>query len=235
LKIQFELRNIDSIVPWGENGSRRLHWFGLSDGCFCIDTPAGRLLEHSGPEDPDLGRPWCEYQVVRLFEDLVTAWPVVSEPIPSDVIKRHTVWNACKGRVIDDEIAEEVGFWWSERRVDFSYLQPAPELTLWRVGLDVHVKWAATAPWSPATADLTLPYNSVREAIAAFFDDFLAQMAVRVAEIEHHGWRREDCEVDVPGLVREQQQRMDEAKSALAMSRPTDWNLVRRRLDQIGA
>jgi hypothetical protein len=68
-----------------------------------------------------------------------------------------------------------------------------------------------------------------------FFEDFLMQMAERVAEIERNGWRREDCELDVPGLVREQRERVQEAMVALSVSRSTDWNLVRKKLDQVGA
>jgi hypothetical protein len=108
-------------------------------------------------------------------------------------------------------------------------------LVLWRLDSDLHIKWQATAPWSLPTIDLVLPFESAHQAIATFFDNFLAQLARRVAEIECDGWHREDCELDVPGLVREQQERMQEAESALSTPRRTDWDLVRQRLDQVGA
>jgi len=53
--ICFRLRRLREIEPWGKPGGESLNWFGLTDGCYCIDTPAGKLLEHIGPVDPGLG------------------------------------------------------------------------------------------------------------------------------------------------------------------------------------
>lgn len=36
-KINFELKNTDDIVPWGENRNH-LHWFGLTDGTLYIQV-----------------------------------------------------------------------------------------------------------------------------------------------------------------------------------------------------
>lgn len=84
------------MEPWGAPGAKSLHWFGLTDGCYCIDTPVGRLLEHSGPVDQGLGEPWCEYQVARLFEDIADNWPTISEPVPADIVEYFASRNdAC--------------------------------------------------------------------------------------------------------------------------------------------
>ena len=106
--ICFRLRGLREVEPWGKPGAKSLHWFGLTDGCYCIDTPAGKLLEHIGPVDPGLGEPWCEYQVARPFEDIVDKWPVIAEQIPTDIIDYFAFWNtACAS---DDKRASAVDF-----------------------------------------------------------------------------------------------------------------------------
>jgi len=229
------LREVDTIVPWSGGGRHALHWFGLSDGCYCIETSAGRLLAHTEPSDPGLGEPWCEYQVARLFEDLVAALPAIADPVPSDIVDRYLAWTNNPDRLAGAEMEYEASFWWTERSVDLLYLTPPPQLVIWRVDSDVHLKWDAESPWLPRTANLKLNYESLHEAVMSFFEDFLMQMAERVAEIERRGWRREDCELDVPGLVREQRKRVQEAMAALSESRSTDWGFVRQKLDQVGA
>jgi hypothetical protein len=37
LAIRFKLRDIETIAPWEEPGKRSLHWFGLTDGGYCIE------------------------------------------------------------------------------------------------------------------------------------------------------------------------------------------------------
>jgi len=72
IRFLFELRPIEAVEPWGAIGDRSLHWFGLTDGWQCLDTTAGRLLEYAAPARLS-GATWMEYQVVRLFEDLLSS------------------------------------------------------------------------------------------------------------------------------------------------------------------
>ncbi|MEI9988133.1 MAG: DUF5984 family protein [Aliidongia sp.] len=80
--------------PGGKGADCSLSWFGLTDGIYCIDTPAGRLFEHSLPADPDVGEPWCDYQVARLFEDLIEIWHAVADPVPEDILARYLLLGA---------------------------------------------------------------------------------------------------------------------------------------------
>jgi hypothetical protein len=45
--INFTLAPIAEIVPWGEPGSYRLHWFGLTYGEFWIQAGEAALFEYS--------------------------------------------------------------------------------------------------------------------------------------------------------------------------------------------
>ena len=114
LRFLFKLRDIDKIEPSGEPGNQSLSWFGLTDGAYCIETSAGRLLEHTGTIDPSLGQPWCEYQVVRLFEDLITIWPKVYEAVPADICDRYFPWRNNERQWV--KRAEDVEFLRSGKR-----------------------------------------------------------------------------------------------------------------------
>jgi hypothetical protein len=240
--IRFKLRDIDNVSPWGEPGKQSLHWFALSEGVYCIDTPAGRLLERTGEFAPDLGEPWCDYYVVRLFEDLCEIWPDVRAPVPTDIADRYFAWDAREGdrvREGDDDrlfgIANEASTWWHARRVDFSYLRAHPKFHLWRTGAEVHLDWTADEPWLPSRARLTLPFESVHNAVVTFVRTFLSDMDARVRTINSTDWQPRESVLDVARLVAEHPRREAWAETALSDIRETDWDLIRRRLDELGA
>lgn len=240
--IRFKLRPIDGIAPWGEPGQQRLHWFGLTDGCYCIDTPAGRLLEHDGAAAPDLGEPWCDYQVVRLFEDLLEIWPAVREEVPPDVATRYLAFDAREGARITDtdddalyEVWGEASSWWHARKLDFSYLSGPPKLHLWRTESQAHLSWSAAKPWLPPSADVSVAFAAVEAAVTNFAGALLAAMAERVMAISTANWQPANATLDIEALLAEQRMREASAQAALADVRHTDWDLVRRRLNELGA
>jgi hypothetical protein len=240
--IRFKLRDIDKIEPWGQPGQRQLHWFALTDGVYCIDTPAGRLLEHACESDPDLGEPWCDYNVVRLCEDLCELWPSVREPVPIDIADRYFAWHAREGHRIDEtnddalyDLWYEASSWWHERQLDFGYLGLAPKVHLWRTGSEAHLDWTALAPWLLPEAKLSFLFETVHDAVVRFVQALLADMAARVTAIQTSNWQPRDGVLDIQGLVAEQAQREAKARSALAHVRHTDWGRIRHQLAQLGA
>lgn len=242
MKILFKLREVNAIEAWVSEGVRSLSWFGLTDGIYCVDTPAGRLFEHSSPSAPDLSEPWCDYQVSRLFEDFIELWRVVSDSVPEDVLERYFAWRPREAelmRASDDEAyldaCEGARFWWAERRLDTLYLYSQPAVHLWRTGDQVRLSWQALEPWTVASAELSFPFEAARAAVADFFDRFLSAMRDRVQTIDREGWSRDDCRVDVERLVSEQVERESWADNAMSRVRTTDWDFVRARLTDIGA
>lgn len=234
-KIEFRLRPIEQITPWGAPPNLMLGWFGLSDGDYCIETSAGRLLTY---EDGS----WCAYQVARLFEDLNSTLPHVLEPVPEDVSARFFAWRAnpaAEAVPADSALAEAwlgAQAWWGSRQLDFSHLTAAPGLHMWRSGSMVNMRWRAAltnTAMAVTHADLALPVDVFESRIASFFEDFLTQMGQRVDLIARQGWCGQACDVDVDGLVSEQRQR--EYAAARPFGTPTtDWNSVRVSLARVG-
>jgi hypothetical protein len=237
LRVLYKLRDVAEIPPWGAADDRSLHWFGLTDGAYCIDTVAGRLLEHSDAADPQLGVSWCTYAVVRLFEDLLGALPFIIEPVPGDVVARFFAIDPRSGIPEDEELAAvwfEAHGWWGMRQVDLGYLVGAPRLFLWSSGPNIHLRWRADETWAVQRADVIEASDAFRAMVRGFADSFLGEMRVRVETIARDGWQGRPCRIDIPQLLTEQTEREASARQALSQIARTDWDHVRRMFDILG-
>ena len=238
--IHFRLQDVDAITPWGAPGDQSLGWFGLTYGCYCIETPQGRLLETPWPHGP-FPEPWDDYQVARLFDDLLAPWPAIAEPVPEDIFRlidagfeaHIDALHASDDRDDDEDFWDAVTVaceWMNARRVSMLHLASAPGLHLWRSGDTLRLRWVANPRerpecadhWTVARADCSFAFAEVERGARMFVDDFLGAMAARVGDIQRNGWTR-DCALDLDLLVK-----------ALASVVRTDWDATRAALRAIG-
>ncbi len=83
---EFELRPLDQVKPWGTPADPNLHWFGLTDGQFWIQVGEHRLFEYHQASRNHSGAPqYCDYQVARLYEDIISLVPHALVPVPDDL------------------------------------------------------------------------------------------------------------------------------------------------------
>ncbi len=58
MKLEFTLRPLDEIEPWGEATDRSLHWFALTDGFFRFVIARVSLFDYDGTLKKDsAGKP----------------------------------------------------------------------------------------------------------------------------------------------------------------------------------
>jgi hypothetical protein len=246
LSFRFVLRDMARIEPWGVAPDLSLSWFGLTDGAYCIETPAGRLLDYRDEHDADLGVSWCTYAVARLWEDLKDLAPRVLEPVPEDVLPRLIAWQrtgAADDPPEDDTLYDAwVGAqgWWSERQLDLGFLRHAPRLHFWRTGDMMQMRWRIREipdepnPFTLEFADAQVTVAQFERAVALFERDFLGAMRTRCETLVRDGWPGKPCEIDPEAVLEEHEMREAEA----AEERPipsTDWDAVREDLDIMGA
>lgn len=84
----FRLREIDDVEPWVHGSTRRLPWFGLTDGYSWLrlgELDIGALRPEIAP---DPAWPYADYQVARVWEDVLKAASRGLTPVPSDVSAR---------------------------------------------------------------------------------------------------------------------------------------------------
>src|SRR5438105_15938246 len=82
----FTLRELDQIQPWGAPEDPNLHWFGLSDGTYWMNVGQSKLFEYTAAAQAHAVPQFCDYQVVRLYEDLLEVVPYVLEPVPPQLM-----------------------------------------------------------------------------------------------------------------------------------------------------
>ena len=264
----FELRPLEDIAPWSSlslGSGESLHWFGLTDGFYWLDTGAGELFRYSDA----LVKHWAQtypnatvcsyvdYQVARLWEDILYMLPSVLEPIPDDLathIRPEGLWGTDAGwdhwtsrafewadrqedKTAWDEL-ESAFRWWSDRRLDAGHLTTKPDVWFWRED-DLHIRWDnsdrlidGVPAWASAAGHVSLSVPDFLAEVGSFNDRLMRQMAERVEAIQRH-WSRPEMHIDREGLVKDHQYRSTLLDSALARTPQTDWDAVRTALSEM--
>jgi hypothetical protein len=213
-RIFFELRPLSDVQPWGNAESgRRLHWFGLTDGWYDLMLDEHRLYSVRGETRG------IDYQVVRLWEDLIEVAPLALESVPEPLASRlanFDAWTAWVEKTWDiddrDDVVSTALGWWFSREMSAGHLVRAPSLQMWRCGDALHMHWKSapreseTPAWSSPDGKATTSADAFREELIKFDRELIAAMGARVSEIERN-WNRPDIAIDVKDLRREHDDR----------------------------
>lgn len=249
----FRLQPIEQVVPWTGTTGPTLSWFGLSLGWYWLSPGDDELLRLR--EDPGDGLPpYVDYQVARLWEDVLSLLSAALEPVPEDIAARLDDlprWDASVHRALLEaarpegrasrDAADATFGWWRARRLDRTHLVHAPSVDIWRVGDAVHIAWAPHPEdqtiWASCRGSTSLSAEAFLEEVRVFDRDFLGAMAERVQAVIAAGGLQ-GIAIDLPHLAREQQDRSTWLASALnpgGTRRPeaTDWAAVREHLARI--
>lgn len=246
----FELTPLDRIQPWGEPGRLSLHWFGLTNGRYWIEAGTEVLFKYSDHAHWQLGAPqYCEYQVVRLYEDLLSILPFMLEPVPASLIpcisgeagkawgERRFKWLNADNNPLDDdqvyEIADATGSWVWNRTLDSAYLRPSAVIRMWSDELTVHIEWDnrdrlvdGVQAWSASCGAYCLSREQFIAEVRSFHERLMQQMAERIQQVVD-GALPAEVRVDLPGLQREHVKRSELAEiTFLSSHTPTDWKAV---------
>jgi hypothetical protein len=222
LRIEFDLTPLAQVVAWGKPGNQSLHWFGLTDGRYDVVIGEHRLFsEHDRMDGID-------YQVVRLWEDLIDLLPEILDEVPDALATRladvdawmawnDRAWDLTEELGLDPELLDAATCWWRDRRLDTGHLVAAPRLQLWRTSGVVHATWrtrlgehevarADLPRWASPAGDAELALTELTDEIRRFDHALIAAMQARVDEVAT-SWSRPDVAIDVEQLRREHRDR----------------------------
>lgn len=243
---EFHLTALDQIVPWGGSDDPNLHWFGLSDGQYWMNVGEAKLFEYDSAVRASGAPQFCDYQVVRLHEDVVEIVPYVLEEVPLDLRRFINVdfdqawdsyWHAWRDLpesiVSEDEhldLIEFGTFWQGQRTLDSLYLSPPANIRLWSDAECVHIQWnnrdrkfREQLAWTAMVGTYTLTRDAFVEEVLSFHERFMRAMDERVNEVIA-GALPKSIRIDIGGLVREQQERVASVNRSKLMRSPrTDW------------
>lgn len=271
MKFHFSLTPVNQIAPWSapsQGNAKSLHWFGLSDGWYWIEIDGHALLrysdalgEHWQKAFPEARQtPYVDYQVVRLWEDVLEMLPAVLDPVPDDLARlvapdgpwgtwrRWQEWSERVETVLEAQGEEawnlysEAANWWDMRRLDFGYLRAGFRLWFWRAGDTIHVRWDnedlvldGIVVWQEAVGSVDLTVGEFLDAVCSFDAWFIAAMGERVGQVREH-WSCPEVFIDIDALEKQQTDRATWLERVLgSTSWKYEWDLARAAVQEIEA
>ncbi|CAM3930476.1 DUF5984 domain-containing protein [Flavobacterium branchiophilum] len=86
--INFKLRELENIIPWGQETELSLHWFALTDGDLWLKFGNEIIYEYSLEVMNywgDKPTPYNDYQLSRFIEDFTGIFDKIRETIPKEL------------------------------------------------------------------------------------------------------------------------------------------------------
>lgn len=246
--INFELTPLNEVKPWGATNNQSLSWFGLTDGQYWISVGQDSLFEYSEHARNVGGGRYCEYQVVRLCEDILDMLPSIMEPVPPTLVQylsgdsgnawraKLSSWSNEHIDVVDEEewwrLIELAGSLSLNRFLDSAYLSPSTSILMWPDEKSVHIEWDnrgkiidGKPAWSASMGLFQMPREDFVREVESFHFRLIEQMTSRVSQVVS-GALTPDIRIDFPGLLSEHEERLNEFNRALENSVTTSWDEV---------
>lgn len=253
--INFNLVPVQKVQPWGSPGQFRLSWFGLTEGQYWIQAGESVLFEYSEQAQTTGVSRYCDYQVVRLYEDLVEMLPHILEPIPDALVqfisgdtaiswrKTYGAWRDRNYDHLDrdrfNQIIDAADIWAGARWLDSGYLSPSANIAIWSDITNIHFEWDnrgkifdGKPAWSALRGNYQLPRQQFLAEMQSFHARLMAAMSERIEQVLS-GALSSEIAIDLPGLVREHDQRCRTLDMALNYSPRTDWQETERSIHEI--
>ncbi|MEM9997007.1 MAG: DUF5984 family protein [Bacteroidota bacterium] len=248
MRIDFALKPLDEVMPWGTPPDQVLHWFGLTDGYYRIDLGEVKLFDYA-PEAKAHGAtaypeaysgPYVDYHVVRLWEDLIEVLAPALRPSPDRLIaimanpngwiERCVDWSGVQPDTEETwEVSDLAMDWISLRRLRSGYLNPNADIWIWSHDEAVVIQWdnrdklvQGIPAWTAQHGCCEITVSDFVEALAVFNAGLFRQMQERVDAVEA-GWCPPGATIDVPHLKREQRERPWWFAQAFRQPLAIDW------------
>jgi hypothetical protein len=252
---EFQLKPLEKMTPWGNQPELDLHWFGLTEGIYYLNVGNEQLfrfskeiIQHWRKQYPELNglEHYVDYQVIRLYEDVLKILPDVLNPIPAEancLIETPSVqkkWIADLTKVLeaddDDELYDtcyKVTDWWTYRHLSNMHLNHGPDIWFFRVDDTIHIRWCndekkidGIQPWATVIGDWQLPVAQFIKELESFHNRLMNEMGNRI-EILRTNNPVPHIKVDIDNLMKEHEQRMKPLETVLTSTpRAVNWNEV---------
>jgi len=253
----FSLVSVEQVQPWGEANDKSLSWFGLTDGQYWIEVGNKKLFEYSDSFlQKQGGTRYCDYQIARLYEDILTITPYALETIPdflvpyisgrtgSDWAIKYRSWREKKHPSLSEDefwrIAELAYSWVGERVLDSLYLMQGPRILIWSNSEGINIEWnnkdksfEGNPLWTASEGCFRISKENFINEVRSFHNSLMQQMNARVKSVLK-GAVSKDIRIDFDNLVREQEIRsMPIEKIFSGQKVGTDWTEVMKSIRYI--
>lgn len=251
-KINFQLQEIDKIIPWGYDHDF-MSWFGLTDGLLWIDIGNNTIYEYSqaAREYWKRDEKYNDYQLSRFLEDFSETFYLIRESIPESLynnIDKFTEYtHNWINQYIDepddlfdkfyDEEYEPLTEWFSNRIFDSGHLTGGPLIGCFRHEDRIKIYWNSdytldngNSIWASPKGIVELKYEDFIIEVERFFHLFFMAMDKQVELAVLKDWGK--VKLDKDRLVSENSDRKIGFRQAISMLSSqsdilTDWSRVK--------
>ena len=209
-KINFELKNINDIEPWGDN---TIDWYALTDGTLYIQVGDEKIYEYS-----DSARDFFkddikynEYYLERFVIDFTELFWFIREPITKilydNIDKFEDITDLWKNMYEDkpDDIFDEFYFgeystltewYYMQHTFDSAHLVGGPHIGFFRCGDKVKILWKSYDNavlengeniWTSPNGVYEMSWNDFTKEVEIFYLKYHQEMESRTDYIYKHG------------------------------------------------
>ena len=241
----FELAKLEDIAPWGTPPDEHLSWFGLTDGVYYLDVKGSQLFRYSEEiikqmreKHPNLrDTPFVDYQVVRLWEDILDLVADILVPIPDTLFRlvdtpdsQRNFENSMRTRIDDDSSDKAIELyctatdWIGRRKLTSLHLREGPNIWFFRDQDEITIRWDneekcidGIQPWAETKGEARYSVTSFMAQVTSFHQRLIDAMETRVKMLTDDN-PIPSIRVDMTALVDEQVDRNKWLAAALSRS-----------------
>jgi hypothetical protein len=249
----FKLRPLKEVIGWGAPPNQTLSWFGLTDGYYQVKfgnqvlyRPTIESIKRHKPNfaidqlnsEFDLN---VDYQVARLYEDLLYILPNVMQELPDEIFQLVSTFDLHKNLQHvyfegDDpwcDSYEIAAGWYENRCLTSIHLKQGPTAVFIRYHDEVIIRWdnrieveKSELMWSPTFGEFRIPFEQFMDEISDFHSQLMMEMEHRIQIIQHDN-PIPHIKIDLNALLIEHENRKYSLETAIE-HKPTvdDWDKV---------
>ncbi|MEO8535417.1 MAG: DUF5984 family protein [Flavobacterium sp.] len=258
--INFKLKNLNEIVPVGQEPNQNLSWFWLTDGELWFNFENIIIYEYT-PEAlnyfGDKLSPYNDYYIVRFIEDFTQLFDKISEVIPEKFYAFTKTIEEFKTNskkwldVYDTNENSDFYFdefyklmsWINERTLYSGHLIGGPNLSFFRQNDKVRIIWQTEYVlenginlWTAKNGSCEINYIDFVNEIKIFGERFFAEMDKQIESTLAKNF--ENIQLNKKRLVDEHQERKDDFWNAFKILEhesvvKTDWEDIEKVYTQM--
>ncbi|MFN8711549.1 MAG: DUF5984 family protein [Bacteroidota bacterium] len=260
--INFKLRELDKITPWGQEPELSLHWFALTDGDLWLSFGSETIYEYSKEVMDywgDKATRYNDYQLSRFIEDFTGLFHKIRETVPEEfyvLTNDLKTFQSNSKKWLDIYDTDEDGYsdfyfeeydklisWTYQRSFDSAHLIGGPNLYFFRRNEKVRIIWETEynlengiSLWTAKDGSFEMDYTYFVDKIKVFGQSFFEAMGKQVELAVSKEWG--NIKIDKQRLVEEHKERKDKFFSTLAIldqepSDKTNWTEVEQLFNRM--
>ena len=260
--INFKLRELDKILPWGQEPDLSLSWFALTDGDLWLTFGKETIYEYSKEAMDYWGNkstPYNDYQLSRFIEDFTGLFDKIRETIPAEfyeLTKDLKIFKSNAKKWLDIYDTDEDDYsdfyfeeydklisWTYQRSFDSGHLIGGPNLFFFRRNDKVRIVWETEhilengiSLWTAKDDSFEMDYSDFVDKIKVFGQSFFTAMDKQVELAVAKEWG--NIKIDKQRLVEEHKERKDEFFSTLLLldqepADKTNWTEVEQLFNRM--